>query len=941
MADKSTGARIVGKVAIKAIPETSDFKTDLKEKLKAIEETTSFTIAVDKAKISKVALRESLQQQLDELRNLKVDVEANVIISEVTKWSFKKDVRDLVKYANGQNASISVAASTAGATTQLRWLARTRFVEIIPTISETAYTKVATQLAALSGLRVTNDWFDNIRDWIENLDKNLPKLALWTGGIANLASALFGLTAGIVGLGQGLVAMSPALLVVPGLIMNSVASLTVLIVALKDAKNQLAPLADGMHELAQIMRDGFWGNARQPILDLVNNLMPQLRTAFTNVSVGVGIFAGSMASALDQKLAGGRLLSIFDNITEGWKTLASGADGFAGALVNLSEIAARYTPRLARWFVRQANAFDSWLTQISTDGRLDVWMEGAITAMYDLWRATTNLGGVFKNLWDAANKAGYEGLNGIADVLQRWNEITSGATFQSGMTSIFVGARLGLQAMGAGLADIGRSLASQTSTVENFLIRAGEIYGTLLSGVAGIIASPSFSAGITTFIDGLKTGIDNFVSYLPGISDTIGGLLDFAGKLADALGSVLGSALSGIGDLLNPLLDSMADFSQRIGPDLADAFDELGKPGGPLDKLGTSLGRLMDAVTDLLDNKKDVIVLGLTAISEMASSAADSVTALIRALTNLQKLFDGDANNWWNSIFDGMNPQSFKGIPLIGAWISLFGEMFGANGDMSTGSSSGMGGGMSVGGMAAMLEEQKAQALPVWESMFASMSSTADGTWNTISQTFSTWSGVVNGTVGTFINGVINWFATLPETIGATVDTMWNNVTSFFETGVNNVINWVKSIPTQIQNVFGSAGTLLLTVGKNIIDGLIAGLEDRFHGVTAFLKNLVDMIPDAIKVALGINSPSKVMRYEVGRWIPAGIELGIQDGMPSLLQTVNQMVSVPTVTPQSVASTYATTNSSVSTSTTIQVFPQSQDVSAIALEVSRYLKFGV
>src|SRR5690606_39258043 len=130
------------------------------------------------------------------------------------------------------------------------------------------------------------------------------------------------------------------------------------------------------------------------------------RNAFRDLTAGVGDFTAAMAKAFGEELADGRLESIFRGIAEGWRVLGTGASGFAGALVNLSEIAAKYTPRLAHWFVRQANTFDAWLTAISTDKRLDRWMETAIDSMYDLWDVTRGISGVFAGLYTAADAAG-------------------------------------------------------------------------------------------------------------------------------------------------------------------------------------------------------------------------------------------------------------------------------------------------------------------------------------------------------------------------------------------------------------------------------------------------------------------------------------------------------------------------------------------------------
>ena len=48
------------------------------------------------------------------------------------------------------------------------------------------------------------------------------------------------------------------------------------------------------------------------------------------------------------------------------------------------------------------------------------------------------------------------------------------------------------------------------------------------------------------------------------------------------------------------------------------------------------------------------------------------------------------------------------------------------------------------------------------------------------------------------------------------------------------------------------------------------------------VKNFFGSIVQGAKDALGIHSPSREMRDEVGKWIPAGVGVGIERAMPDL-----------------------------------------------------------
>jgi len=69
----------------------------------------------------------------------------------------------------------------------------------------------------------------------------------------------------------------------------------------------------------------------------------------------------------------------------------------------------------------------------------------------------------------------------------------------------------------------------------------------------------------------------------------------------------------------------------------------------------------------------------------------------------------------------------------------------------------------------------------------------------------------------------------------------------------------------------------LKSIGTNIINGIADGANssEASSGLTSVLEKYGDIIPDTLKQRLGIESPSTVMRDEVGQYIPAGIGAGI------------------------------------------------------------------
>ena len=68
-----------------------------------------------------------------------------------------------------------------------------------------------------------------------------------------------------------------------------------------------------------------------------------------------------------------------------------------------------------------------------------------------------------------------------------------------------------------------------------------------------------------------------------------------------------------------------------------------------------------------------------------------------------------------------------------------------------------------------------------------------------------------------------------------------------------------------------------LSLGKSMIDGIIKGLQSAGDALITAIVSMCKGAFDAVKKFFGISSPSKLMANEIGRYIPEGIALGIQE----------------------------------------------------------------
>ena len=106
-------------------------------------------------------------------------------------------------------------------------------------------------------------------------------------------------------------------------------------------------------------------------------------------------------------------------------------------------------------------------------------------------------------------------------------------------------------------------------------------------------------------------------------------------------------------------------------------------------------------------------------------------------------------------------------------------------------------------------------------------------------------------------------------------------------------ISALVGIVPQIFSQFASAirNTDWASVGRNIISGIKSGISSAAGSLFSSLRELASNALAAAKEVLQIGSPSKVFADEVGKWIPAGISVGIEDNIPKLTKQIRGMVN--------------------------------------------------
>ena len=349
---------------------------------------------------------------------------------------------------------------------------------------------------------------------------------------------------------------------------------------------------------------------------------------------------------------------------------------------------------------------------------------------------------------------------------------------------------------------------------------------------------------------------------------------DFLGNLT--LGRDVSKSMENLvastGTFLSNLLPALGNIAKGLVNVIGTTFPQM------FSKIGNSLGASMPGL----------ISKGLTMVTQFTASLRKNAGKFVSAgMEMLLKLAQG----WANSM-----PVMIQKIPQI---ITNIAGLINDNAPkiMITG-----------GKIIITLVKGLINAIP---TLIANIPQILRAMWNafTAFNWMSLGSTMISGIAGALRSGIgslfsaaqslcvtiVNAFINLPTVLfnaGATAivhliqgfRSAWGVITSIGGRIVVAVISGLVSLASRMWSSAKSAASRMLSafravswgsVGTHIISGIVRGIAGAAGKLFSAMKNLASKALSAAKKVLGINSPSRVFAAEVGRWIPAGIAVGV------------------------------------------------------------------
>lgn len=420
-------------------------------------------------------------------------------------------------------------------------------------------------------------------------------------------------------------------------------------------------------------------------------------------------------------------------------------------------------------------------------------------------------------------------------------------------------------------------------------------------GIAGT-TSEEASETISGSISSMKGAFDNFLNGT-GSPKELAETMVTAGK----------NVIRGLSEIVPRLLETLPEVKQLVQENIVQAFSE----DNVKQMVESGKNIIMSLISGVTDSLPNILPVALNLIQFTADAIVSNIPILVQ---KGYELLDNVISGFVSAIPTAL-PKVLDFIQGIGDKIAEAAPALIKKGFDLLGK----------------LVEGIVQAIPILIAKVPEIISTFA---NIINDNFPTILAKGVGLLWELIKGIISaipdLIANAPKIVRAIVDVImafnWlslgKNIITFFKNGISSMIGAVKnagksvydaiknaitnlpstlsnlgrsaihSLSSTVSGLASSAKTAalkvasaiesailklpgrMLSIGKDIVSGLWNGISNMTGWITDKVMGFANSVLGGIKKALGIHSPSRVMRDQVGKMMALGMGIGFEKNIP-------------------------------------------------------------
>lgn len=187
----------------------------------------------------------------------------------------------------------------------------------------------------------------------------------------------------------------------------------------------------------------------------------------------------------------------------------------------------------------------------------------------------------------------------------------------------------------------------------------------------------------------------------------------------------------------------------------------------------------------------------------------------------------------------------------------------------------------------------------IWSGIWNGIKAIASGVWNGIVSIVSSCINAVASIIRAITNAIKgNWRASWND-VKSAFSGIWNSLSGVVSGAFGGVISAISSGMGRAINAVRSKAESLFSAGRNFVMGFVKGIRGAIGSAVDAAAHMAKSALNAAKSALGIHSPSRVMRDQVGYYVVAGFANGLTDNKSMVAKAAQALADCAVVKPAS------------------------------------------
>lgn len=372
--------------------------------------------------------------------------------------------------------------------------------------------------------------------------------------------------------------------------------------------------------------------------------------------------------------------------------------------------------------------------------------------------------------------------------------------------------------------------------------------------VAICVAIAAVVAALAVFFAKTKTGQAMWKQFTQSVADSVDGIkqawqsmTDFFSNLWNNIVTTAQNVWSSFGQFFSPVVQSIESVWQGISDFFGNLWNGIVTTAqGIWSSFAQGMAPIVDAFKNLWSTLTDFFSTLWQGIVNTAQTIWQGLLPIVTAIWNGIKTV---VSTIMQAISDVIQTI---GTAIQAVWTAIWNEIKNVvttiwNGIKSVVTTA-------INGVKSVISSVMNGIKSVWSSVWNGIKSVTSGAMSMVRSVVSSGMSAMRGVVSSMMSAVQSAFVS-----------GWNAARNATANGISRAVSAARSMTGA-----------MVSAGRDFVMGFVNGIEGAIWRAASAAARMASAAMHAAKAWFNIGSPSKVMRDQVGKWVPAGLAVGIE-----------------------------------------------------------------